>query len=90
MEGPAEKAQGQRYPWHWMAALPVVFAAVHAAYYAAGIRFDRDTLIEVMHFLDPELLRTHLLESLWYLHIQPPLMNLLAGKIGRASCRERV
>lgn len=81
MEGPAEKAQGVRYPWYWMAALPVVFAAVHTACYAAGVRFDRDTLIEVMHFLDPELLRTRLIESLWYLHIQPPLMNLLVGLV---------
>lgn len=61
--------------------LLALFGAVHAAYYAAGLRYDRGTLIEVMHYLDPMLLRERLLESLWYLHIQPPLMNLFAGLV---------
>lgn len=69
------------HPWRWGAALLLLFAAVHAVYYALGVRFDRSTLIEVMHYLDPELLRNRLAESLWYLHIQPPLMNLLAGLV---------
>lgn len=58
-----------------------LFVAVHAGYYAAGLRYDRGTLIEVMHYLDPALLRERLLESLWYLHIQPPLMNLFVGLV---------
>jgi hypothetical protein len=65
----------------WWALQVAVFAAVHAGYYAAGVRFDRAALIEVMHFLDPVLLRERLLESIWYLHIQPPLMNLVTGLI---------
>ncbi len=32
-----------------------------------------------MQYLDPGLLRTRLSESLWYLHSQPPLFNLLLG-----------
>jgi hypothetical protein len=65
----------------WYAGLTGVFLAVHAAYWAAGVRFDRGSLNGVMHFLDAELLRTRLLESLWYLHIQPPLFNLFAGLV---------
>lgn len=63
----------------WYVLLGAAFAATHAVYYTCGVRFDRTTLIEVMHFLDPELLRSRLLESLWHLHIQPPLMNLAVG-----------
>lgn len=57
------------------------FAAVHVPYYVLGVFFDHRSLIEYVHFLDPELLRTRLLESLVYLHIQPPLFNLFAGLV---------
>ncbi len=73
--------RGANRPWRWAAALAAIFALVHALYYVLGVRFDRSTLIEVMHYLDPELLRTRLAESLWHLHIQPPLLNLLTGLI---------
>lgn len=65
----------------WLLGLTAAFAVVHGLYYLAGVRFDDKTLIEVMHFLDPELLKTRLLESLWYLHIQPPLFNLFVGLV---------
>lgn len=81
METASLKPEPFIYPWRWLAGLTLLFVAVHLGYYALGIRFNRDTLIEVMHFLDPELLRNRLLESLWYLHIQPPLMNAFAGAI---------
>jgi hypothetical protein len=61
--------------------LIAIFAAVHALYYLAGIRFIDTTLIEVMHFIDVELLKTRLLESVFYLHIQPPLFNLFTGLV---------
>ncbi len=54
---------------------------VHALYFCVGVRFNDRTLIEVMHFLDPVLLKTRLLESVWYLHIQPPLFNLFVGLV---------
>jgi hypothetical protein len=57
------------------------FAFVHICYWYAGVRFDRSTLIEVMHFVDPALLRERMAESLWYLHIQPPLYNLFVGLV---------
>ncbi|MBI1320593.1 MAG: hypothetical protein GC168_16845 [Candidatus Hydrogenedens sp.] len=77
----ASETGSPRAPFRAYAVLTGVFFAVHAAYWAAGVRFDRSSLDGVMHFLDPELLRTRLLESLWYLHIQPPLFNLFTGLV---------
>lgn len=57
------------------------FLVAHLAAYAVGLRFYTDTLIHFMHFLDPVLLRERLWESLYYLHIQPPLFNLYLGVI---------
>jgi hypothetical protein len=51
----------------------------------AGIRFDAANLNTWWHFIDPALLRTRLLESLWYLHTQPPLFNLFLGLVLKAS-----
>jgi len=56
-----------------------VFAASRVLVYALGVRFDTGPLEHYWQFLDPELLRTRLLESLFYLHSQPPLFNLLLG-----------
>lgn len=77
MQTNAEYIENRR----WLAGFAACFAAVHALYFIAGVRFDRGTLVEVMHFLDAELLRDRLLESVWYLHIQPPLLNLFTGLI---------
>ncbi len=74
--------------WRWLAALAGVFALVHAVYYALGVRFNSGTLVEVMHFLDPELLENRLFESLWHLHIQPPLMNLATGLLLKAPASD--
>jgi len=62
----------------WLALLST-FLVVHVGYWAAGVRFDTGSLHTFMQYLDPELLRTRLLESLWYLHIQPPVFNLFLG-----------
>ncbi|MBN1680218.1 MAG: glycosyltransferase family 39 protein [Anaerolineae bacterium] len=37
----------------------------------------------VMQALPTEALRTHLLESLWHLHAQPPLLNFLIGILAK-------
>jgi len=58
-----------------------LFVAVHALYYRAGVRFQGETLPDYWQFLDQELLRTRLLESVLYLHSQPPLFNLLLGLV---------
>ncbi|UCH79263.1 MAG: hypothetical protein JSU81_04750 [Candidatus Coatesbacteria bacterium] len=67
------------------AALLGVFAAAHLVYYILGIRFDDTSLLWYWQFLDPELLRDRLLESVFYLHSQPPLFNLFLGAALKVS-----
>ncbi len=62
-----------------VAAIAVVFIASRVAVAFAGVRFDASTLAWFWQYLDPELLRNDLAESLLYLHAQPPLFNLLLG-----------
>jgi hypothetical protein len=57
------------------------FALSRAAAYAAGVRFDSAPLGYFWQIIDPELLRTRLLESLFYLHAQPPLFNAYLGAV---------
>jgi hypothetical protein len=56
-----------------------IYAASHALYWWLGVRFDASTLFGYMQFIDVELLAHRLLESLWYYHANPPLLNLFAG-----------
>jgi hypothetical protein len=44
-----------------------------------GVRFVAGGLPLFFQFVDPELLRGRLLESVFYLHSQPPLFNLFLG-----------
>jgi hypothetical protein len=55
------------------------FLAVEVIYHACGIHFDAAPLNSSWQFLDPLLLRTDLLRSVWYLHSQPPVFNLCLG-----------
>jgi hypothetical protein len=64
-----------------LALMTGVFVLIHAGYYLAGVRFDATTLWFYFQFLDPQLLRHRLAQSLFYLHSQPPLMNLFAGLV---------
>lgn len=57
------------------------FVVSRGAAYGAGVRFDAGTLEDYWQFIDPVLLKTRLLESLFYLHSQPPLFNLLLGVV---------
>jgi len=61
--------------------LALFYGLFHAALYAVGLRFDLAPLGMFAHYADPELLRTRLLESCFYLHVQPPLYNLLVGLV---------
>ena len=61
------------------AAIVLTFAVSRIAVYRAGVRFDVTPLGWYWQFIDPVLLKDRLLESLYYLHIQPPLFNLLLG-----------
>jgi hypothetical protein len=47
----------------------------------AGVPFESASLAFYWHFVDPALLRDRLVESLFFLHGQPPLLNLYTGLI---------
>ncbi len=63
------------------ALLAMVFAVSRLGYYLLGVRFDARPVLHYYQFVDPELLKHRLLESLFYLHIQPPGWNLYAGVV---------
>ncbi len=48
-------------------------------YYSLGVRFDIIPLFYGWQFLDVNLLQDRLIESVFYLHCQPPLFNLFLG-----------
>ena len=55
------------------------FVGVRVAAWALGLRFDASQEPAFWHFIEPQLLEDRLLESLFYLHSQPPLFNLWLG-----------
>lgn len=57
------------------------FVLSRLAYAAAGVRFQWEHAPSYLHFIEPDLLRDHLLQSLWYDHAQPPGLNLLWGVV---------
>lgn len=61
--------------------LAVVFVLSRLAYCVAGVRFDARPLLHCYQFIDPELLKHRLIESMYYLHVQPPGRNLYAGAV---------
>ena len=72
-----ERTQRRKY-------LSVVLLSIltsRVLFYWAGIRFDDRSLPWHWQFIDPYLLKTNLLESLYYLHSQPPFFNFFLGLI---------
>ena len=65
--------------------LAVLFAASRGLYWLLGVRFDDSSLGVFWQLLDPELLSHDLGRSLFYLHSQPPLFNLLLGGVLKLS-----
>lgn len=57
----------------------VAFAASRLVFAWAGLAFSSEHVGRIMHFPDLELLRDRLLETVWYLHGQPPLPSLVLG-----------
>src|SRR2546427_13289011 len=51
-----------------------------------GIRFDVSGLEWYYQFIDPLLLKTRLLERLYYDPYQPPLFNLFLGVVLKLCC----
>lgn len=71
---------GRRATATWPRTVVSGFVATRLVYFALGVRFDVTPVrLSVMQLLDPELLRHDLLGSVWYLHSQPPLYNLVVG-----------
>ena len=48
-------------------------------YIRAQLRFDNTPPRYYYQFIDPLLLKSRFLESIWYLHSQPPLFNFITG-----------
>ncbi len=61
------------------AILASIYIAERALLVLLGIRFNTEALDWYWQVLDIELLRDRLLESLTFLHAQPPLFNLMLG-----------
>ncbi len=59
--------------------LALLFLLSRLGYYLAGVRFDARPVVHYYQFIDPELLKQRLVESMYYLHVQPPGWNLYTG-----------
>jgi hypothetical protein len=62
-----------------IAAVGLSFIVSRLLYLQAGLRFDNTPPKYYYQFIDPQLLETRFWESIWYLHSQPPLLNVLTG-----------
>jgi hypothetical protein len=58
--------------------LAILFGLVHATYHFFGVRISLPVSWD-WHLIDPQLLEHRLLESVLYLHTQPPLWNLFVA-----------
>ncbi|MEW6349033.1 MAG: hypothetical protein AB1646_08210 [Thermodesulfobacteriota bacterium] len=58
-----------------------VFLASRICYYLVGVRFDASVLYYGWQYLDVNLLRDRLIESVMNSHSQPPLFNLFLGLV---------
>jgi hypothetical protein len=56
-----------------------VFTLSRIGYYLAGVRFDARPIWHYFQYIDPELLKHRLVESMYYLHVQPPGWNSYIG-----------
>ena len=63
----------------WLGAVLGAFLFSRIVYFLMGVRFDATPITYYRQYADPELLRTHLLQTVYYLHSQPPLFNLFLG-----------
>jgi len=59
--------------------LGVIFIVSRILYSMAGLQFDAGTITTTWHFIDIYLLKHDLWRSIFYLHTQPPLLNLITG-----------
>jgi len=62
-----------------LVALILFFLLSRLYFWGVGVAFNDSELGWFFQFLGVDLLENDLLRSLWHLHAQPPLLNLLAG-----------
>jgi hypothetical protein len=62
-----------------------IWSAVYGLIWATGQGFSTNFLMYGWQIVPYPTLSSHPLSSIWYLHIQPPLWNLLLGSVGRWS-----
>jgi hypothetical protein len=68
-------------PYIWILS---AFAVSRILYWLAGVRFQTHLITFNFQFIDVALLKDRLAESLFYYHMQPPLMNLVLGVLVKA------
>jgi len=67
---------GEGPSWRVPGLLTLLFGGIHALYFAAGLqKTDLTSLSWDWHFIDIALLKSRPVESLFYLHAQPPVQN---------------
>jgi hypothetical protein len=66
------------------AAITMVFIFSRGLLYSLGVTFYSSFVHRMWQALDVAQLSEHFVESLWYLHAQPPLYNALVGALSKA------
>ncbi len=59
--------------------LLLIFIGSRIVYFLLGVRFDDSLLLWSPHYIDRQLLISDFGRSIFYLHSQPPIMNLFLG-----------
>jgi hypothetical protein len=80
MGGYLHRHPGYRAPL----AITGLFVISRIAFLLAGVRFDMTALtgqFHVFQLLDLDQLHHNLVQSIWYLHSQPPIFNLFSGLV---------
>jgi len=52
------------------------------------LKFEYDWIFQMWHFIDIELLKNKMLESIFYFHYQPPIFNFILGLIHKQNIIE--
>jgi hypothetical protein len=83
--GPDATPDGRDRRWLPLGVLGGLFVGSRLAVALAGVRYDADLVNFGAQLADPDLLTDRYLETLWYLHGQPPGFNALVGAVLRWS-----
>ncbi len=82
-KGVAGTSRKPRVGW-CLAGVILAAVAARAVYLYLGVRFADETPVYGPQFIDPGLLRSHLLESVLHIREHPPLFNLFVGLVLKA------